>query len=263
MIKKILTLLFILVCISCTKNNKNNIVKIGYIGEFDITIWESLIGDLQKENIKLELIPFSDYTALNQSLNSGFIDLNHFQHYAYFVNETNKNDYYLSIVEKTFIADMNIYSENLTNISQISRNAKIAIPKDRVNLSRALKILESIGFIKLRKNNDTNYNYSLNDIRENDLNINFMPEKASDMHSIISKVDAVIINYHFNFDFQDKYAIYYDDPSKYSSDMYVNLIVCRLKEENNNIYETIAKYYKKRVSELIELGKIKGITMVN
>lgn len=267
MIKQILLLLlFILVCISCKNQNndeENHIVKIGYIGEFDISIWESLIGKLQEENIQLELIPFSGYAALNKSLNSGYIDLNHFQHYAYFVNETNKNDYYLSIVEKTFIADMNMYSENLTNISQMPKNAKIAIPEDNVNLSRALKILESIGFIKLRKNSDTNYNYSLNDVRENALNINFIPKKASDMHSIISEVDAIIINYNFNFDFQDKNVLYYDDPSKYSSDMYVKLIVCRLKEADNNIYKTISKFYKERVTKLVESGRIKGITIIN
>ena len=95
------------------------------------------------------------------------------------------------------------------------------------------------------------------------MNINYKKKKASDMHSIISEVDAIIINYNFNFDFQDKNVLYYDDPSKYSSDMYVKLIVCRLKEADNNIYKTISKFYKERVTKLVESGRIKGITIIN
>ncbi|WP_276307041.1 MetQ/NlpA family ABC transporter substrate-binding protein [Brachyspira sp. G79] len=149
-ILKIIILLFLI--ISCTKENKKYItVKLGCIGELDTYVLESLKGKLEKENIILDLITFSDYSVLNKALVSKAIDLNHFQHYAYFANETNKNDYYLSIIAKTFIADMNMYSDNLTNIGQIGLKSKIAVPEDDINLSRALKILDSIGFIRLKK----------------------------------------------------------------------------------------------------------------
>lgn len=262
--KKILLILLLAISlISCgTKEEKKEIVKIGCVGEFDVSIWESLIGKLQNENINIELVPFSDYSNLNKALNGGFIDLNHFQHYAYFVNETNKNDYYLAIVEKTIIADMNMYSRNLTNISQIGINSKIAMPMDSVNLSRALKILESIGFIKLNKIENTNYNYKISDIIENYLQLNFQPMKASHIYSVMSHVDAALINFNLNSDFKSENLLYKDNYKKYSSDMYVNLIVSRLGEENNNSYKIIADLYKNRIAELIELGKIEGLTVV-
>lgn len=138
-ILKIFIIMMLLLFASCSKENKKDItVKLGCIGEFDTAILESLTGKLKEQNIILDLITFSDYSVLNKALVSKVIDLNHFQHYAYFVNETNKNDYYLSIVEKTFIADMNMYSDNLTNIGQIGLKSKIAVPEDDINLSRAL-----------------------------------------------------------------------------------------------------------------------------
>ncbi|MEI0518448.1 MetQ/NlpA family ABC transporter substrate-binding protein [Brachyspira murdochii] len=261
-ILKIMILLFLI--ISCSKENKKDItVKLGCIGEFDTYVLESLKGKLEKENIILDLITFSDYSVLNKALVSKAIDLNHFQHYAYFVNETNKNDYYLSIIAKTFIADMNMYSDNLTNIGQIGLKSKIAVPEDDINLSRALKILDSIGFIRLKENNNKNHNFTFDDVRENYLLLEFVPIKSSDMHSIISKVDAAIVNYHFNFDFRNSNIIYKDDPSKYQSDMYVNVVAARLEDENNITYKTIANLYKEKVSELINSGKIESITMID
>lgn len=260
--KKILNIILLTILLISCNTEEEKIVKIGCVGDFDTSTWESIAGKLQNQNINIELIPFSDYNNLNKALNGGFIDLNHFQHYAYFVDETNKNDYYLSIVEKTVIADMNMYSRNLTNISQIGPNSKIAMPMDSVNLSRALKILESIGFIKLNKIENTNYNYKITDIRENYLKLNLQPMKAGHIYSVMSHVDAALINFNLNSDFKSENLIYKDDYKKYSSDMYVNLLVSRLGDENNHTYKIIADLYKNRISELIKLGQVEGLTVV-
>ena len=256
----LILLLFLYLFISC--NDKiDNVIKIGYIGEFDIKIWESLYSQLKKDNIIVELVPFSDYSMLNKALNSKYIDLNHFQHYAYFVNETNQNDYYLKIVDKTFIASMNMYSRNLTNLSQLGMHSKIAVPEDHVNFSRSLKIMEAIGFLKLNKKYDINHNFTTNDIIENYLKLEFIPMQANNIYSIISDVDAAIVNYNFNFDFDNENVLYYDDPSKYDSDMYVNLIVSRLEYKNSANYKIIADAYKNRIKSLLESGKLEGINI--
>lgn len=115
----------------------------------------------------------------------------------------------------------------------------------------------------LKENNNKNHNFTFDDVRENYLLLEFVPIKSSDMHSIISKVDAAIVNYHFNFDFRNSNIIYKDDPSKYQSDMYVNVVAARLEDENNITYKTIANLYKEKVSELINSGKIESITMID
>ncbi|ELV05839.1 MetQ/NlpA family ABC transporter substrate-binding protein [Brachyspira hampsonii] len=255
--KKVLFMLLLFV-VSCN-SKKENIVKIGYIGEFDIDIWEYVSNEMEEQNIILELIQFADYSVINKALNSGNIDLNHFQNYDYFVNETNKNDYYLTIIDKTFTASMNMYSKNLTNLSQLQMHSKIAVANDEVNFSRALKILESIGIIKLMKKNNINYHFTTNDIIENYLQLEFEAIDANNIYYVISSVDGAFINFNLSFDVKDANILYYDDPSKYDSDMYINLIAARLEDENNSVYKTIADSYKKRIKELVESGKLQGI----
>ncbi|MEI0566219.1 MetQ/NlpA family ABC transporter substrate-binding protein [Brachyspira pulli] len=263
--KNILMILLILLLLSCSTNNKNTnkVIEIGYIGEFDVNVWESMYTEFRNENIILNLDPFSDYSMLNEALERGDIDLNTFQHYLYFVNETNKNNYDFTIIDKTYIASMDIYSQKLTNINQMPTKAKIAIPDDNINLSRALKILASINLIKLASNGDINYSYTLNDIEENKLNLEIVPTKVEQIRYMMYKFTAAIINYNFASDLKDCNIIYHYDPSKYSSDMYVNLIVTRSKDDNLDIYKRIAKNYKNKLKEFVEAGKIEGLIVVD
>lgn len=261
-------IILLVLLLSCGSNNSNNQyikkdIKIGYIGEFDIDVWESMYTDFRNKNIILNLNPFSDYSMLNEALDKGDIDLNTFQHYLYFVNETNKNDYNFTIIDKTYIAAMDIYSQKLTNINQMPTKSKIAVPDDNINLSRALKILDSIDLIKLKTNNNTNYNYSLNDIEENKLKLEIIPTKVDKIRYMMYKFTAAIINYNFASDLKNCNVIYYDDPSKYLSDMYVNLIVARTKDDNLNVYRQIAKDYKNKLKEFIETGKIEGLIVID
>ena len=130
--------------ISCESSN-TEVVTVGHIGEFDYDIWNQIDDELKIENARLELVYFKDYELLNKALNNGDIDLNSFQNYIYFVNETNEHNYNLHILGRTFVAPMNIYSKFLTNINQISSNATIAIPNDEVNAiyNRFIKESES------------------------------------------------------------------------------------------------------------------------
>ena len=117
---KYLLKIFLLINIISCESPEPEVVTIGHIGEFDYDIWRQIDEELRIENTKLELVYFQDYELLNKALDDGEIDLNSFQNYIYFVNETNKYNYDLYILGKTFVAPMNVYSNFLTNINQIS-----------------------------------------------------------------------------------------------------------------------------------------------
>ena len=63
---------------------------------------------------------------------------------------------------------MNIYSQKISNVSEVKRGDKIAIPNDPSNGGRALKVLEAAGLIKLKNNAPDNPEVS--DIGQNPLN---------------------------------------------------------------------------------------------
>lgn len=90
-----------------------------------------------------------------------------------------------------------------------------------------------------------------------------VPTKVEQIRYMMYKFTAAIINYNFASDLKDCNIIYHDDPSKYSSDMYVNLIVTRSKDDNLDIYKRIAKNYKNKLKEFVEAGKIEGLIVVD
>ena len=129
----------------------NNIVKVGFAGESDYQIWNPIVEKLAEEGIKVELVSFADYTIPNQALNDGEIDLNAFQHYAYFNDEVSNKGYDLTAIADTYISAMNIYSTNITDVKEVKNGDKVAIPNDPSNGGRALKVLEAAGLIKVRE----------------------------------------------------------------------------------------------------------------
>ena len=261
---KYLLKFFLLINIISCETPEPEVVTIGHIGEFDYDIWRQIDEELRIENAKLELVYFKDYELLNKALDDGEIDLNSFQNYIYFVNETNEHNYNLYILGRTFVAPMNVYSKFLTNINQISSNAKIAIPDDEVNLSRALQVLEVANIIKLERFDD-NF-YSVTNIIENNFNIQFIPMDASIIYFNMDKVDAAVINYGFISDYIDYKIIFYDDISKYSHAglmSYANLIVCREKDRNSNLYKFITESYRQKMKKNIEKNILDGLIAID
>ena len=244
--KKIILFLCFMFLVSCGGNSGNdNVVKVGYIGESDRVIWEEVIRQVSNDNIKIELISFGDYLLPNQALNDGDIDLNNFQHYAFFNNEVETKGYKLTAIADTCLAAMNIYSQNITNVNEVKNGDKIAIPNDPSNGGRALKVLEAAGLIKLRDKSIANP--VLNDIVENKLNLEILEVDAGSIYSLLPDVACAVINCNFALNFglnPDKDSIFKDDPLNYSDKNYINIIASRTEDKDNEVYKKIVKAYQ-------------------
>ena len=258
--KKIILFLSMLFLVSCSSGNKNeNVVNVGYIGESDRVIWEEVMRQVSNENIKIELVSFGDYLLPNQALNDGDIDMNNFQHYAFFNNEVETKGYKLTAIADTCLAAMNIYSDNITNINEVKENDKIAIPNDPSNGGRALKVLEAAGLIKLRDKNIANP--VLNDISENKLNLDIIEVDAGSIYSLLPDVACAVINCNFALNFglnPDKDSIYKDNPTNYADKNYINLIAVREEDKDNEIYKKIVNAYQSDEVKEIYSNDFKG-----
>ena len=259
--KKILLIFIsVLIFISCSGNSqKNTVVKIGHVGESDRTIWKPVIEKLAKEGITVELISFADYTLPNQALNDGEIDLNAFQHFAYFNNELKTRGYDLTAIGTTFISAMNIYSKNITNVSQVKNGDKIAIPNDPANGGRALKVLEAAGLIKVKP--EAGDSPSINDIIENPLNIELVEVDAGSIYSLLPDVACAVINGNYAIDFGFNPGadyIFRDDPSIYEGNSFYNLIACRTQDKDNELYKKIVEAYQSAEVEKVYAEDFKG-----
>ena len=260
-IKSILLIIFAAIFFTaCSDKNKDSItVKIGHVGESDRIIWKPVQEKLAEEGIIVELVSFADYTIPNQALNDGDVDLNAFQHHAYFYNEVDTKGYDLDIMGVTFISAMNIYSQKISNVGEVKRGDKVAIPNDPSNEGRALKVLQAAGLIKLKDNAPDNPEVS--DIAENPLNIEIVRVDAGSIYSLMPDVACAVINCNYALDFglnPGEDFIFQDNPRIYDNNMYVNLIAVRTKDKDNEIYKKIVDAYHSPEVEKIFAEEFKG-----
>ena len=244
--------------ISCGEKSANK-VKVGIIGDSDRIIWQEVISKVAEDGIEIELITFADYLLPNQALNDGDLDLNNFQHHAFFDNEVNTKGYKLTAIADTCLAAMNIYSQNISNVSEVKSGDKVAIPNDPSNGGRALKVLQAAGLIKLKE--DAPYNPEVSDIAENPLNIEIKEVDAGSIYSLLPDVACAVINCNFALSFglnpsQD--AIFEDNPTNYSGNGYINVIVARTEDKDNETLNKIVKAYQSDEVKEIYATDFKG-----
>ena len=248
----------IILLVSC-KEKPTNKIKVGIIGDSEKVIWQEVINKVSKDGIEIELITFGDYLLPNQALNDGDLDLNNFQHHAFFDNEIKNKGYNLTAIADTCLAAMNIYSQKISNVSEVKRGDKIAIPNDPSNGGRALKVLEAAGLIKVKP--EVGDLPSISDIIENPLNLDIISVEIGSVPSYLPEVACAVINSHVALDFglnPGSDYIFQDDPTIYKGNSFVNLIAARTKDKDKEVFKKIIKAYKTDMVKEIYAKNFKG-----
>ena len=219
-------------------------VKIGVVGENNEQ-WEYIAEKLKEEGIDIELVKFADYSLPNQALADGEIELNAFQHYAFLENQSKESGFDLTAIGETIIAPLGLYSKKVTDVAQIKENDKIAIPSDATNGGRALKLLEAAGLLTV--NPAAGYLPTVADITSNPLNLEIYEVEAANTPSLLPDVAAAIINGGHAVDnglFPETDAIYLETVAEGSDNPYINIIVARTEDKDNEIYQRIVEVYQ-------------------
>ncbi|MCI9310329.1 MAG: MetQ/NlpA family ABC transporter substrate-binding protein, partial [Lawsonibacter sp.] len=167
------------------------VVKVGVVGANNQQ-WDTVNELLAKDNIKVELVEFAEYKLPNNALDAGEIDLNAFQHKAYLQKETDDLGYSIAILGDTIVAPLSLYSDKITDVSELKEGDKIAIPSDPTNEGRCFKILESAGLLEVDP--AAGYVPELKDITANPLKLEFVEVEASNTASLLPDVAAAFVN---------------------------------------------------------------------
>lgn len=229
------------------------VIKLGVVGEVNDQ-WQPVIDSLAKEDIKLELVAFADYSLPNQALSDGDIDLNAFQHYAFLENQVTDKGYDLTVIGETIIAPLGLYSKNVSDVSEIKEGDKIAIPSDATNGGRSLKLLESAGLLTIDP--AAGYVPTIADITSNPLKLEIYEVEAANTPSLLPDVAAAVINGGHAVDNglipQDD-AIFLETVSEGSDNPYINVIVARTADKDNELYQKVVDAYRTpEVAKVIE-----------
>ena len=219
-------------------------IKIGVVGEFNEVLEEVIKRYEEGTGNTAELVKFADYNQPNEALASGDIDLNAFQHHK-FLNEFNEDrGSDLVAIGDTMLAPIALYSNKVKSLEELPEGAKIALPNDPSNGSRALFLLQDAGLIKVE--GEPGDIIGLENITENSKNLELIEMDASETARSLDDVDCAIVNDTFALDsgLDKDTSIYTEDPKSDSVKQYINIIAARKEDENNENYKEFVKYYQ-------------------
>ena len=237
-------------------SGETRVVKLGLTGVIYEDIWNPIKEELAKEGIDLEYVQFSDYSLPNEALNAGEIDINAFQHHAYFNNDVEKNGYDITPIADTFIIAMNLYSDKVTSVDEIKDGDVIAIPDDASNGGRALKVLANAGLITLKA--DAGSNPTVADIDTYNVKIEIKEMGAADIPSVLADVTAAVINGNYALDYgiDPTTAIY--EETEYDDDSYFCLMAVRTSEKDDAVYKRIVELFQSDATKQIFQDEFNG-----
>ncbi len=228
------------------------VVKLGVIGENN-EYWQPVVDALAAENVTLEFVTFSDYALPNKALADGEIDLNSFQHYKYFNNECETQGYDLVAIGDTIIAPLSLYSNVISDISELKAGDTVAIASDATNGGRAIKLLEALGFLEVDP--AVGWVPTVSDITKYNIEIELVELEASNIPAALPDVTAAFINGAIAIDAGFKPledAIYMEKQEEGVENPYINIIAARAEDADNELYLHIVELFRSdEVAEIL------------
>lgn len=154
---------------------------------------KAIAPSLEQKGYTVEVREFSDYVQPNIALANKEIDINLFQHKAYFDNFKTARNLDLTAVAFVPTAGAGIFSNKITDFSQLKAGDQVTIANDLTNEARALRILQSAGLITLNPNVNPN-EVTPRDIIENPYGLSIVPIEAPQTPRSLDNVILSVVN---------------------------------------------------------------------
>ena len=147
---------------------------------------------LEKKGYKITAKDMSDLLQADVALNEGEVDFNVEQHIAYLEDFNKKQNGHLAAVTPIPTVPAGIYAGSKQALNQIAEGARIAVPNDASNTSRAYALLQKAGWIKLAEGKDLS-TVTQQDIVENPYHLQFTEMKSLTIPAVRSDFDFIVI----------------------------------------------------------------------
>lgn len=254
--KKILFLLLLLVAVlSCKKNEKEAVLRVGASPIPHSEILEIVREDLKAEGIKLEIVQFEDAVLPNQEVANNGLDADFIQHVPYMDDFNKKYNSKLVSAAKIHVEPLALYSKKIKNIKDLSEGSEILIPNNATNQGRALLLLDKNGIIKLKDNKKLDS--TPEDIIENPKGLKIVPMAAEQIAPRLSEVEGAVINGNFamknNLTISEDAVLVEDKDSPYAN----VLVVLDSRQNDEAVQKLIKALQSDKVRKFIE-EKYKG-----
>lgn len=180
--------------VACGKDDAD-VIKVGATVGPHAEVVEAVAAEAKKQGLNVEVVIFSDYITPNAALADGSLDLNSYQHQPFLDNFNSNSDQQLVSIGRSILMRMGIYSSKYKSIDELPEQARISIPNDPTNGSRALILLADAQLITLKADADSKT--TIYDIVENPMQFEFVEVEAAQLPRTLDDVDASVITMNY------------------------------------------------------------------
>lgn len=146
----------------------------------------------EKNGLKVKLVEFGDFIQPNAALSQAALDANIYQHTPFLQAQNKDRGYQLVPLAKAVNQQMGVYSKKHASLAALPSGARIGIPNDPSNGSRALLVLAAQKLITLKPG--TSARASVLDITANPRKLRFMELEAAQLARSLDDLDAAAVN---------------------------------------------------------------------
>ena len=198
-------------------------------------ILDAVRGELETLGYNLEVVVFNDYVQPNTALADGDLDANYFQHEPYLTTFNSERGTDLVSAGAIHYEPMGIYPGTKSSLDDIAEGDTIAIPNDGSNETRALLLLQDLGYITLADGIDASSNATIEAIVDNPLNLEITEMNAENIPHILADVAFGIINgnYALQADLTGDDALASESADSDAAQTYANILAVRAGEEDS------------------------------
>lgn len=234
------------------KSTKAEKITVGATPVPHAEILDFIKEDLAAQGYELVIKEFNDYVQPNLATDSGELDANFFQHLPY-LQEFNKNkSTKLVSVAGIHLEPMAVYSSKFKAFEP-KNGAKIAVPNDPTNESRALDIIAKTGVVAFK---ESALKTPL-DITSNPKKLKFIELKPAQLPRALADADFAVINSNYALAAglsPLKDGLVLEDKSS----PYVNVLVVKAGNEGTAKTKALIKALQSEKVKQFILDKYKG-----
>ena len=230
-------------------------VTVSSIGS-DYDVWKFIAEseEAKKAGLEIEVKEIDGGLPLNKSVADGIVDANAFQSLGYLDAFNKESDNALVPIGTTYIEPMGIYSKKYKKIEEVKEGAVVALADNPANTTRALRLLESAGLIKLKPDFDDGVG-TPDDVNENPKKLEFKLIDDTTAVRVLDDVDLSIIGNTIALEgglnvLKD--AIYKEEIND-STKSRINVIAVKKgREKDENLLKLVELYHTPKVQEFIK-----------
>ncbi|MEJ5118843.1 MULTISPECIES: MetQ/NlpA family ABC transporter substrate-binding protein [Gluconobacter] len=166
-------------------------VRIGILSGEDEDIWHIVQDNAHADGLTIEIVTFSEGNPINAALAAGDLDANAFQHGPYLEAQNAALGSHIVPVGNTYFAPIGFYSKKWKTLSSLPDGATIGVPADPTNEGRALKLLQSLGLLKI--SSDAGNMPTVLDVSENPKNLTIKELDDPVLARSLADLDAGVV----------------------------------------------------------------------